>query len=232
MVALACSPVSPFVPSPALPPWPAWLSFDALRRRFLRPTELRIDVDPKKGRPSEPLTPVYERMRAMGDRVQDLPALRLHDPDLRARFREADGETYVYIEDVRHQRLVGYTVFNRLIELDRRADRHIRAPHSQYDPAYQRRGLATAVYRWALDCGMCLMSGARQSPGAHALWLRLGRDYATGFVDLREKRLSYLGAEVDDDTLSQLHTRMFMLGEGWTLERFASETRMAMLETA
>src|SRR5690606_10795459 len=122
LVALALSPVVSFSPSPALPPWPAWLSFDALSRRLLRPAELRIDVDPKEGRPSEPLTPVYERMRAMGDRVQGLPALRLDDPDLHARFREADGETYVYIEDVRHQRLVGYTVFNRLIELDRRAD--------------------------------------------------------------------------------------------------------------
>jgi GNAT superfamily N-acetyltransferase len=69
-------------------------------------------------------------------------------------FREADGELYVYIEDVRRDRLVGYTVFNRLVELSREADRHIRAPHSQYDPAYQRRGLASAVYRWALDQGI------------------------------------------------------------------------------
>lgn len=195
--------------------------------RPMRPAELRIDVDPQKGRPGEPLTPVHERMRAMGDRLQDLHLPAQDDPDLCARYREADGELYVYIEDIRHARLVGYTVFNRLIELGRRADRHVRAPHSQYEPAYQRRGLATAVYRWALGSGICLMSGARQSPGAHALWQRLARGREAGFVDLRDKRLSYLGATVDDATLAELHTRMFLLGNGWTLKRFRQEAQMA-----
>ncbi len=205
--------------SPSLPPWPAfpWA---------IRPAELRIDVDPKKGRPSEPLTPVYERMRAMGDRLHDLHLPTQDDPDLRVRYREADGELYVYVEDVRHECLVGYTVFNRLIELARRADRHVRAPHSQYDPAYQRRGLATAVYRWALGSGICLMSGARQSPGANALWQSLAQRYEAGFVDLRDKRLTYLGTEVDDATLGALHTRMFLLGNGWTLARFRQEGQM------
>ena len=89
------------------------------------------------------------------------------------RYREADGEWYVYVEDLQRRRLAGYTVFNRLVELDRRADRHLRAPHSRYDTPYQRRGLASAVYRWALQEGWCLVSGARQSPGAHALWHQL-----------------------------------------------------------
>ncbi|QNK65937.1 GNAT family N-acetyltransferase [Variovorax sp. PAMC26660] len=200
--------------------------FASLPLRTPRPAELRIDVDPKKGRPSEPLTPVYERMRAMADRLHDLPLLTPNDADLRVRFRQADGEIYVYIEDLRRERLVGYTVFNRLIELGRRADRHIRAPHSQYDPAYQRRGLATAVYRWALASGICLMSGARQSPGANALWQSLARHCEAGFVDLRDKRLSYLGPEIDDVTLAGLHTRMFLLGNGWTLARFRQEAQM------
>jgi GNAT superfamily N-acetyltransferase len=199
---------------------------DAFPAWALRPVELRIDVDPKKGRPSEPLTPVYERMRALGDRLQDLHLPDPHDPNLRVRYREADGELYVYVEDVRCERLVGYTVFNRLIELGRRADRHVRAPHSQYDPAYQRRGLATAVYRWALCSGICLMSGARQSPGANALWQSLANRYEAGFVDLREKVLTYLGPEIDDATLGALHTRMLLLGNGWTLERFKREAQM------
>jgi len=194
--------------------------------RIVRPAELRIDVDPSKGRPSEPLAPVHERMRALEDRLQPLHLPTQNDPDLRARYREADGELYVYIEDIRHERLVGYTVLNRLIELGRRADRHIRAPHSQYDPAYQRRGLATEVYRWALGSGICLMSGARQSPGANALWQRLARSHEAGFVDLRDKRLTYLGAEIDDATLGELHTRMFLLGNGWTLARFGQEVQM------
>lgn len=207
----------------ALPRWPFFGAFPALA---LRPAELRIDVDPKKGRPSEPLTPVYDRMRALGDRLQDLHLPDQSDPDLRVRYREADGELYVYVEDVRRARLVGYTVFNRLIELGRRADRHVRAPHSQYDPAYQRRGLATAVYRWALGSGICLMSGARQSPGANALWQSLAKRYDAGFVDLREKVLTYLGPEIDDATLGALHTRMLLLGNGWTLERFKREAQM------
>ncbi len=206
------------LPQPFFRMLPAWL---------LTPVELRIDVGPRKTRPADALAPVQERMRAMQDRLCEMPHLGLGDPGLRARFREADGELYVYIDDVRSNRLVGYTVFNRLIELDRRADRHIRAPHSQYDPAYQRRGLASAVYRWALDQGICLMSGARQSPGAHALWLRLSRDHEAGFVDLRCKRLSYLGREVAAGTLADLHTRMFLLGDGWTLERFRRDAHMA-----
>lgn len=207
----------------ALPRWPF---FDAFPARALRPVELRIDVDPKKGRPSEPLTPVYERMRALGDRLRDLHLPDQSDPDLRVRYREADGELYVYVEDVHRERLVGYTVFNRLIELGRRADRHVRAPHSQYDPAYQRRGLATAVYRWALGSGICLMSGARQSPGANALWQSLANRHEAGFVDLREKVLTYLGTEIDEATLGALHTRMLLLGNGWTLERFKREAQM------
>ena len=38
------------------------------------------------------------------------------------------------------------------------------------------------------------MSGARQSEGAHRLWLGLARDYELGYVDLRRKRLSYWAA--------------------------------------
>jgi len=205
---------------------PALPFFPVLPRWLLGLAELRIDVDPRKAKPADTLVPVRERMRAMDDRLQGMPHLALGDPGLRARFREADGELYVYIEDLRSDTLVGYTVFNRLIELSRHADRHIRAPHSQYDPAWQRRGLASAVYRWALDQGMCLMSGARQSPGAHALWQRLSRHYEAGFVDLQRKQLRYLGHEVESDTLAELHTRMFLLGDGWTLARFRQETRM------
>jgi GNAT superfamily N-acetyltransferase len=205
------------LPQPFFPVLPAWL---------LRPLELRIDVDPRKAKPADTLVPVRERMRALGDRLQAIPHFGLDDPGLRARFREADGELYVYIEDLRRDRLVGYTVFNRLVELGRQADRHIRAPHSQYDPAYQRRGLASSVYRWALDQGICLMSGARQSHGAHALWRSLSRHYEAGFADLRRKQLNYLGREVASATLADLHTRMFLLGDGWTLARFRRDAQM------
>jgi hypothetical protein len=213
---------------PLRPIWPMLLPMQWMRPRRVRPAELRVDVDPGKAPPAGTLAPVQERMRAMGPRLRDVPGLALAPAHhfLRARLREADGELYVYIEDLRSDRLVGYTVFNRLVELDRRADRHIRAPHSQYDTAWQRCGLASAVYRWALGRGICLMSGARQSPGAHALWQRLAREHEAGFADVRGKRLAYLGREVPAATLAELHTRMFLLGQGWTLARFRREVRM------
>ena len=52
---------------------------------------------------------------------------------------------------------------------------------------------------------------------AHRLWLGLARDYELGYVDLRRKRLSYLGRAVDAAVLGDLHTRMVLLGRGWTL---------------
>src|SRR5690606_34100269 len=97
-----------------------------------------------------------------------LPCLVFH-------HREADGEHYIYVEDVDRGCLAGYTVFNRLIEVNRRLDRFVRAPHSKYAGGYQRRGIATAVYEWALGQGFCLISGARQSQGAHALWRSLAK---------------------------------------------------------
>ena len=109
-------------------------------------------------------------------------------------------------------------MFNRLIELDRRADRHLRAPHSRYRAAYQRRGLAGALYRWALrESGWCLISGARQSEGAHALWLALSREHDWGYVDLRHKRLQALGRALDGPQQREdLHTRCLLLGRGWS----------------
>lgn len=188
--------------------------------------ELRVDVE----RPSQPMEDafgsIYDRIHQPGDRLHGIPAIPLNDPDLVVRYREADGEFYVYVEDVRQRRLAGYTVFNRLIEVGRAADRHVRAPHSSYGEAYQRRGLASAIYRWGLDAGLCLITGARQSPGAHALWRSLARAHELGCVRVRDKTLTYLGCEVPPEVMDDLDTRMLLLGSGWTLERFAAATGM------
>lgn len=194
---------------------------------FARPAELRIDVDPAPaaGLGGE-LAAIHERIRTPGDRLHGIPRIATGDPDLVIRYREADGEFYVYVEDLRRRRLAGYTVFNRLIEVGRHADRYVRAPHSKYDTAYQRRGLATAVYRWGLDAGLCLMTGARQSVGAHALWQALARQYPLGYVDVRGKVVTYLGDAVAPEVLGDLHTRMLLLGRSWTMGRFAAATRM------
>lgn len=209
---------------PALPPWASWASWPSLR---WRPAELRIDVGPEPAKPlGDELRELYAQLTLPNGRLGGLPEEAMDDPEFLIRSREADGELYVYVEDIRHQCLAGYTVFNRLIEVNRQADRFIRAPHSKFDAAYQRRGLASAVYQRALASGMCLVSGARQSIGAHALWRALARRYDWGFVDLRNKRLLYLGRDITPEVQEDLHTRMFLLGEGWSLERFAEATGM------
>lgn len=106
------------------------------------------------------------------------------------------------------------------------SSRSAAAPHSKFDAPYQRRGLASAIYRWGLDAGLCLVTGARQSEGAHALWHKLGRDYPLGHVELRDKALRYLGPTVAPEVLGELHTRMLLLGRPWTLARFAAATGM------
>ncbi len=82
------------------------------------------------------------------------------------------------------------------------------------------------LYRWALDGGLCLLSGARQSAGAHALWQSLGSRYVLGYVDLRCKTLTYLGEQVSTAVQDDLHTRMLLLGHGWSLGRFREATGM------
>lgn len=204
--------INPFT----FPPWCA------------RILELRIDVQLPQPELDRELDTLNRRLRQPGDILHDLPLLEIEMPGLLFRYREADGEHYVYVEDLKRQCLAGYTVFNRLIELNRRQDRYLRAPHSKYDPAYQRRGIASAIYRWWLDAGNCLISGARQSPAAHALWHALSKRYNLMYVDLREKTLAYLGGNVSPQTREDLHTRMILPGKNWDARRLAENTGMRM----
>lgn len=195
-----------------LPPWMA----------------LRIDVQrPDESIESE-LDTLYRRLHTAADPLAACTARPDPRPGLVWRHREADGEHYVYVEDTARGCLAGYTVFNRLIEVDRRTDPHVRAPHSRYAPAYQRRGIATAVYEWGLGQGLCLVSGARQSAGAHALWLALGRRFQLGYVALRQRRMHYLGAEPAPALRDDLNTRLILLGGDWSLERLQARGLLRM----
>lgn len=182
--------------------------------------ELRIDVAHPAGNIETELQTVHDRLLGayLPQRVR-CTVLSSPLPGFRWWHREADGEHYVYVEDVAARRLAGYTVFNRLIEVNRRLDRFVRAPHSKYAAAYQRRGLATAVYTWALGEGTCLISGARQSPGAHALWLALGRHHPLGYVELVGRRLRYMGTNIDPVLRERLNTRLMLLGTGWSIAK-------------
>ena len=203
-------------------PFPV-LPFPAILRRA-RPFELRIDVE----RPAEDLEreldELQRRIGRRGDPLHGLPPLALGLPGFVLRHREAGGEHYVYVEDAVAGRLAGYTVFNRVPEVGREAGRAgpwLRAPHSKYRAAYQRRGIATAVYRWWLDGGRCLISGARQSAGAHALWQALAARYPLIYVEVGARSLRCLGEEVDARRREDLSTRMILLGPGWNLARLA-----------
>ncbi|WP_338106282.1 N-acetyltransferase [Ramlibacter henchirensis] len=171
-------------------------------------------------------------MRRAGDPLCGLPTIGTPLSGFAFRYREADGEQYVYVEDLARRQLAGYTVFNRLVELGRQADLHLRAPHSKYSRHYQRRGIGSAVYRWALERGMCLITGARQSVAAHSLWHSLSARYELGYVDLRDRKLSYLGRHIAPALLADFHARMILLGRGWTLDRFACETGARVDEAA
>ncbi|MES2362759.1 MAG: N-acetyltransferase [Pseudomonadota bacterium] len=189
--------------------------------------ELRIDVPQAPPWLGGGFDALHERLHTPGDRLYGLPRIPMADPKFQIRWREADGEFYLYVEDLSRKCLAGYTVFNRMVELGRRADRCIRAPHSKYQLQYQRRGLASAVYKWALDKGFCLMTGARQSPGANALWHALARRHQLGYVELRDKAITYLGREVSQVVLDSLHTRMLLLGKDWTVGRLSEATGMS-----
>lgn len=195
---------------PSMPPFAFW---------GRAPLELRIDVEHAPELLDAELDALQRRMRTRGDPLHGLPAVASGLPDLVFRCREADGEYYVYVEDARRRCLAGYTVFNHLIELNRRIEKSMRAPHSKYAPAYRRRGIASAVYECALQSGLCLISGARQSAGAHALWQALGRRHALGFVLMRDKSMRYLGKRVSEPLLDNLHVRMILFGAGWDVER-------------
>jgi len=191
---------------------------------------MRIDVALAHRDLEAELAVLHARMARPGDALHGLPAIATASPDLALRYREADGEFYVYVEDTACGVLAGCTVFNRVFEVDRRAACFVRSPHSRYATAYQRRGVASAVYTWALGTGLCLVSGPRQSPGAHGLWRALARTHELAFVETRERRLRILGARGGPSAFEDLDTRMLLLGAGWTLERFARASGGASAE--
>lgn len=201
-------------------------------RPFRHILELRIDVQQRPDNIETELEALHDRMATPGDPLHGVSHLPIRLPGFIFWHREADGEHYVYVEDIQRKRLAGYTVFNRLIEVNRRVDRFVRGPHSKYAPAYQRRGIATAVYQWALGEGFSLISGARQSEGAHALWQSLGRRYPLAYVALQSKEVHFLGFDVSPALRDDLNTRMILLGDGFTLEQLRPKRSAQHLPTA
>ncbi|KOR19120.1 histone acetyltransferase [Burkholderia cenocepacia] len=196
------------------------------------PFAMRIDVQHSQHDIDDELDTLYERLHQPGHRLHGLPVIALGRSGLIVRHREADGEYFLYVEDPAARQLAGYTVFNRLPEIPRRADRYLRAPHTRLRGSAQRKGLTTTLYRWGLDAGLCLISGARQSVGAARLWTALAHDYRHGFVDVEGRALRYLGETVADEVHGALHTRRLLLGNGWTLGELAQATGMTGVDAA
>ncbi|CAM4300586.1 N-acetyltransferase [Bordetella muralis] len=180
---------------------------------------MRIDVARGGTRLEAELDSLYPHClrNAAVDGTIFLPNLR--DRPLPRYRRTASGETFLYIEDPAKRWLAGSTTFNRVTGLDRRLDQYIRSPHSRYREPYQRRGLAKRVYLEALNAGLCLLSGARQSPGALELWRSLSAHYPLHHVRLQGKQLIDLGRSIEWKTFEDLHTRLLLCGAGWTAQR-------------
>lgn len=182
-------------------------------------TELRIDVDLSGRDIQREFDALHDRIRTNHRTREALQPLPLHLRGLVFRLREADGEYFVYAIDPLRNRMAAYTVFNRLVEVDRRTDRHLRAPHTKVAHGYRRMGIATAIYRWWLDSGRCLMTGARQSPGAHGLWMSWrGYDLAAVRIDAN-KRVQQLPIPRRPD-FDALDTRLVLVGRDCRLADF------------
>lgn len=222
MMASACSLPMPGTatggPHTAANPWPGLGLLDKWAQWL---AELRIDVDLSGRDIQREFDALHERIRTnhrTRDAMQPLP---LHLHGLVLRMREADGEVFVYAIDPLRNRIVAYTVFNRLVEVDRYTDRHLRAPHTKVAHGYRRMGIATAIYRWWLDSGRSLMTGARQSAGAHGLWMSLARDYTLVAVRIAEhKRVQQLPLPPPPGFFDALDTRLVLVGRDCRLADF------------
>ena len=229
MMASACSLPTPGTATNGIHtvanPWPGLGLLGLVGNWAQRLTELRIDVDLSGRDIQREFDALQDRIRTnhrTRDAMQPLP---LHLHGLVLRMREADGEVFVYAIDPQRNRIVAYTVFNRLVEVDRRTDRHLRAPHTKVAHGYRRMGIASAIYRWWLDSGRSLMTGARQSAGAHGLWMALARDYELAAVRIAEhKRVEQLPMPPPPGFYAALDTRLVLVGRGCRLADFAQHT--------
>ena len=222
MTAVACAAGFARIGWPGAPLGPSWRSrVRALARQL---TELRIDVDLSGRDIQREFDALHERIRSNARTQEALRPLPLHLRGLVFRVREADGEYFVYAIDPLTDRIVAYSVFSRLVEVDRRTDRHLRAPHTKVVDGYRRMGIASAIYRWWLDSGRSLMTGARQSAGAHGLWMALARDYELAAVHIDpRKRLARLPLPPPAGFFDALDTRLVLVGRGRQLADFAQE---------
>lgn len=181
-------------------------------------TDLRIDVHLPDERIESELAALYRRRAVWQPQCDELPGLPGLPPDLRVMVRLAGGEHVAYVVHVLTGRVVACVTLSHLRDVGRPASHHFRAPHTKVAVSHRRRGIASGVYRWWLDGGQSLMTGARQSPAARGLWLAMSRHYPLSYVWLENKRLYPLGNAPTAADLDRLNVRAVLLGRGTTLQ--------------
>lgn len=179
--------------------------------------ELRIDVHFPDDRIESELAALDQRRAVWRPQCEAVPHLPGLPPYLRVMVRVAGGEHFVYVVNVLTERTVGYVTLSRLSDVGHPANHHFRAPHTKVAVNHRRRGIASGIYRWWLDGGQCLMTGARQSPAARGLWLALARHYPLTYVWLENKRVHHLGDAPSASMLDRLNVRAVLLGRGQSL---------------
>lgn len=169
---------------------------------------MRVDVCIDSAEIEADLQAVQRRMEAGRYPLHSLPGLPIGFPGVAFRVRELGTEQRIFSLEEGSGRLIGYSAFDILPEGGRRYFASVRSPHSRYAPGYQGRGIATAVYSWVLSQGRTLVSGARQSVGAHALWRSLGRRMGLEMVRVRRDEITPVEFDEDDPRFLALEVRL------------------------
>jgi len=130
---------------------------------------------------------------------------------------------------------VGYVRFERqAIGVGRVRYQNLLTPHATFAERAQGKGYASAIYKWALNHGMCFMSSGTQSPGANMMWEKLGRTYPWFLIRVPVNQPAEFlghGEGLTKQQLNSYEVRLVLLGKGWTLEKFMKRFKISPTNT-
>ncbi|HLU03372.1 MAG TPA: N-acetyltransferase [Advenella sp.] len=169
---------------------------------------MRFDVSISNEQIEQELADMQARMARGRHALGNLPLMQMQFPDMEFRVRKIAREQRVYAIDTRTGLLVGYSVFDILPEGSRRLHSTVRSVHSRYAAPYQGRGIASALYTKVLSDGFVLVSGARQSRAAYALWKSLGRRMRFDVVKITPETIEPLKISERDNRFHDLDVRL------------------------
>ena len=169
---------------------------------------MRFDYCVNNEQIEQELASLQARMQRGRHALSNLPLMDMAFPDIEFRVRKIAREQRVYAIDTSSRLLVGYSVFDILPEGSRRLHGTVRSVHSRYAAAYQGRGIATALYTKVLTDGFVLVSGARQSRAAYALWKSLGRRMRFDVVKITPETIEPLKISERDNRFHDLDVRL------------------------